>query len=251
MNTERVSYRHDATMMQGELYYEEGITEPMPCVLVAHAWMGQDDFARSKARSLAQCGYVGFAIDLYGNAKLVQSKEEAIALMMPLFFDRQLLQARLKAAYEVARQHPLVDPKKIGGIGFCFGGLSIIELFRSGADMRGAVSFHAVLGDEKEGQKAKTVPIASGIKGSLLILHGYDDPLVTPHDIDACQKELTAANVDWQMHIYGHTSHAFTVPHANDKSMGLLYNPVAEKRSWRTMKNFFEEVFHINPGKKK
>ena len=242
MINERISYMQDNTLFQGEMYYDENLKETAPCILVAHAWMGQDDFARAKARSLASLGYVGFAIDYYGNAKVVHTKEEATSLMQPLFLDRVSIQARLKAALDVAAQHPKVNPKKIGGIGFCFGGLCVIELFRSGADMRGAVSFHGILGDEKEGKKAKTVPLASGIKGSLLVLHGYDDPMVTHEDIVKFQKELNDAHIDWQMHFYGNTSHAFTVPQANDKSMGLMYNPVSEKRSWRSMKNFFEEV---------
>lgn len=243
MNSEHISYRAGDTLLQGEMYYSQDIKDPKPCILVAHAWMGQDDFARSKARSLASLGYVGFAIDLYGNAINARSNEEAAALMAPLFMDRALLQARLKAAFEVACQHPEVNAKKIGGIGFCFGGLSIIELFKSGVDLQGAVSFHAILGDERGGKKAKTVPIAQGIKGSLLILHGHDDPLVTADDIARCQKELTEARVDWQMNVYSNTSHAFTVPHANDKSAGLVYNQLTEKRTWRAMKNFFEECF--------
>ncbi len=243
MNSERISYRCGDTLLQGELYYPESLKEPAPCVLVAHAWMGQDDFARSKARSLASLGYVGFAIDYYGDAKLAKTTDGAAAMMAPLFMDRELLQSRLKAAYDVACQHPLVNAKKIGAIGFCFGGLSVIELFRSGANLRGVVSFHAVLGDEMAGKKAKTVPIASGIRGSLLLLHGHNDPLVTADDIAQCQKELTDARVDWQMHVYGNTSHAFTVPQANDKDSGLIYSAISERRSWRSMKNFFEEAF--------
>lgn len=243
MNSEEIAYKAGDTLMKGELYYSEDIKGPKPCILVAHAWMGQDDFARSKARSLASLGYVGFAIDLYGNGKVAKTKEEAAALMSPLFMDRALLQSRLKAAFDVACQHPEVDSKKIGAIGFCFGGLAAIELFRSGAEVRGAVSFHAVLGDEQGGKKAKTVAIASGIRGSLLMMHGHDDPLVSAEDIAKCQKDLTDAHVDWQMHVFGNTSHAFTVPYSNDKEMGLIFNPLSEKRSWRAMKNFFEEKF--------
>ncbi len=243
MKNEHISYKLADTTMQGEFFYQEDKKEKRPCILVAHAWMGQDDFARNKAKSLVEQGYIGFAIDIYGNKTHVDTPEEAQKLMLPLFYDRALLQERLQAAYNAAKRHPLVDSAKIGGIGFCFGGLSIIELFRSGVPLQGAVSFHAILGDEMAGKKAKTVPIHPGIKGSLMMLHGYDDPLVTSHDIDRMQKELTKANVDWQMHIYGHTSHAFTVPQANNKAMGLIYNQLSEKRSWISMMNFFEEVF--------
>ncbi len=242
MKSEKVTYRHADTTMHGELFYEES-NEKRPCVLVSHAWMGQDDFARSKAKSLAELGYIGFAVDYYGDKKEVSTPEEATKLMLPLFFDRALLQERLKAAYYEACRHPMVDEKKIGGIGFCFGGLGIIELFRSGVDLRGAVSFHALLANKKDGAYAKTLPIQQNIKGSLLMLHGYEDPMVTAADIDRTQKELSEANVDWQMHIYSNTTHAFTVPKANNKSMGLVYNPLSERRSWISMKNFFSEVF--------
>ena len=227
---------------EGRFYYQEGKSK-LPCVLVAHAWKGQDDFARDKAQELAKCGYVGFAIDLYGGAKRVETKEEAFEMMSPLYFDRALLQKRLKAAFDEACNHPMVDPQKIAVIGFCFGGLAAIELFKSGLDVKGAVSFHGLLSDEMNGKKAKTLPMQSGIKGSLLILHGYDDPLVSASDVARCQNELNEAGVDWQMHTYGQTKHAFTVVGADDPSMGLKYNATSEKRAFRSMKSFFEEVF--------
>ena len=243
MHTETISYRHGQLELRGHLVYNNKIETARPAVIVAHAWKGQDEFARNKARALAELGYIAFAVDIYGEGKEVETSDEAAALMMPLFLDRQLLQERMKAAYDVVSNHPMVNAKMIGGIGFCFGGLAIIELFRSGVDLRGVVSFHAVLGDEMGENKAKIVPIAQGIKGSLLMLHGYDDPLVSAKDIETKEQEFTQANVDWQLHVYGHTSHAFTVPGANDKSLGLIYNPKANQRSWKAMRNFFDEVF--------
>lgn len=245
MLSETRSYEDKGKELKGYIAFDETIVGRRPAVLVAHAWKGQDAFARKKAESLAELGYVGFAADLYGDGIVVNSNEEALALMRPLFLDRKLLQERIQAAYKTIKNHPLVDPQKMGVIGFCFGGLTAIELFRSGVDLRGAVSFHAVLGNELDGVQAKAVPIKENIQGSLLILHGHDDPLVSAQDIEAIQKELTQAKVDWQMHIYGHTSHAFTVPTANDPKMGLFFNPKANERSWQSMKNFFNEVFQI------
>lgn len=242
MHKETVAYMLDGKEYRLHVVYDKQRQTAMPCVLVAHAWRGQDDFARDKAAKLAELGYVGVALDIYGGACTAQTNEEAAELMMPLFFDRYELQKRMKAAFTTAKSLPLVESKAIGGIGFCFGGLAIIELLRSGADVRGVVSFHAVLGNEKEGKKAKTVPIAKGIQGSLLMLHGADDPLVTSEDIEHTQHEFEEAGVDWQMHIYGHTLHAFSVPQANDYPLGLVYNPRAEKRSWQSMKNFFSEI---------
>lgn len=243
MHQEKIIYREKDMPLHGFLAYDDKQTGKRPCVLVAHAWRGQDDFARMKAAKLAELGYVGFAVDYYGEGKSVEKSVEAEALMLPLFADRALLVARLQAAVEVVKNHPMVDASKIGAIGFCFGGLAVLELFRSGADLSGAVTFHAVLGTKNGAVTAKKMPLSQNIRGSLLLLHGYDDPLVSSEDLQATQIELNAAKIDWQLHVYGQTSHAFSVPQANDKSHGLIYNPQADKRSWREMIDFFSEVF--------
>ena len=142
------------------------------------------------------------------------------------------------AAYETLINQAGVDQSRIGAIGFCFGGLSVIELLRSGTPVKSVVSFHGVLGNTG----AKTVPIAKNIKGSILMLHGYEDPLVPINDVLNIQKEFNDAGVDWQMDIYGHTSHAFTNPQAHDTKKGLIYNEKINKRAWLAMKNFFEET---------
>lgn len=215
----------------------------VPGVIIAPAWKGLDEFARKRAVALAKLGYVAMAADVYGNGVEAQSDESAYALMQPLFLDRQLLQKRIGAAHQELRSNPLVDTKRIGAIGFCFGGLAALELLRSGVPLCGAVTFHAVLGDQLGDQKALTVPIAPSIQGQILILHGHDDPLVAPEALSLLQAELTSAKIRWQMNIYGLTSHAFTNPEARDIKSGLIYNPIADERSWLSMRNFFEEIF--------
>ncbi|MCI0382471.1 MAG: dienelactone hydrolase family protein [Chlamydiae bacterium] len=242
MRTENLFYRHADIEMKGFIAYDEKSKMRRPAVIVAPAWRGLDQFARDKAMALAELGYVGFVADLYGEGKCV-GNEEAPEMMAPLFLDRVLLQKRIIAAFEVVQTHSLVDREKIGAIGFCFGGLTVIELFRSGAPVKGVVSFHAVLGNELDGRRAKVVPIAKGIKGSLLILHGHDDSLVTSSHIASIQKELTEAKVDWQMHIYGKTMHAFTNPEAQNPKTGVQFHPISAARSWLSMQNFFTEVF--------
>lgn len=241
MQKEILTYEIDGKSYVGYLVRPDHLEDKSPIILVAHAWKGQDDFARQKAQALAELGYIGFAIDLYGEGQCVQSNEEATALMMPLFLDRTLLQKRVRAAYEVACSYPYADAKHVGAIGFCFGGLAAIELLRSGAAVQGVVSFHAILGNQKGENKAQTVPVAENIKGSLLMLHGYEDPLVSQEDIQVIQRELTNAKVDWQMHIYSHTSHAFTVPEAYSPEMGLIFNSQSSQRAWLAMCNFFIE----------
>ena len=244
MKKEYVDYKCGDTLCKGYFAFDPSSKTKRPAILIAHAWMGQDDFAREKAAYLTELGYVGFAADIFGEGKTANNPKDAAALMMPFFLNRKLLQERVNAAFETVKAHPLVDSERIGAIGFCFGGLTAIELLRSGAPVKGVVSFHGVLGNAMGDKKANTLPIAKNISGSLLILHGHDDPLVTLDDIVNIQTEFTTAGVDWQMHIYGHAVHAFTNPMLKDPKTGLAYNAKANERSWQSMRNFFEEIFH-------
>lgn len=245
MRQQTESYKIDNQTFKGHWAFPEGEPYKRPAILVAHAWMGQDHFARHKAEELAKLGYIAFAADVYGEGKTASSGEEAKNLMLPLFQDRALLQKRILGAFEVVKNHPDVDPNNIGGIGFCFGGMTILELFKSGVDLKGVVTFHAVLGTQMGEFKAKTIPIAKGIKGSLLVLHGQEDPLVSQEDIQNFQKSFTEANVDWQMNIYSHTSHAFMNPEAHDIKGGLVYQPRTCERAWWAMIHFFSERFGL------
>jgi len=245
MKEEVIEYYAHGIKFLGRLYLPPDSHRqfPLPAVLVAHAWRGQDTFAQNKAKAMTELGYIGFAVDLYGNGISVSTDSEAGALMSPLASDRKILQERITAAYQALCQHSQVDKNKIGGIGFCFGGVAAIELLRSGQPVKGVVSFHAGL-NAIPLEKVKKVPIAKGIKGSLLVLTGYEDPIATPEVLLDFQKELNEAGVDWQVHVYGHTTHAFTNPEANSPDKGLIYNSLADRRSWLEMKNFFTEIFN-------
>lgn len=240
---EKLEYKAGATTCHGVIAYDKESEQERPGIIVAPAWRGLDAFALKKAEELAQQGYVALAADIYGEGREATNDEEAGNLMLPLFLDRLLLQERVKGAFDAIQKIPLCDKKRIGAIGFCFGGLTVIELLRSGASIRGAVSFHGVLGQQIGGKQANAVPIAKDIHASLLLLHGHEDPLVSNEDIFRMQNEMTQAGVDWQMHIYGHTSHAFTNPNAHDAARGMLYNELSAKRSWQQMQIFFAEIF--------
>ena len=244
MHQETVTYPCEGTSCKGYLVYDTSSTAKRPAILIVPAFRGLDDFVRKKTHELAEAGYAAFAADLYGNGLEVKTNEEAQALMMPLFINRQLLRHRITSAFDALAKMPFVDTNKIGAIGFCFGGLTVIELLRSGAGVRGVVSFHGALGDTLWGIKADVVPPAKDIKGSLLILHGNQDPIVSLDDILSIQSEFTKAGVDWQMNIYGHTVHAFTNPQVSDFKGGYAFNELANRRSWQAMHCFFDEIFH-------
>lgn len=237
MHTETIDYSHDRTVCEGFLAYDATIKGKRPAVVVCHAWAGQDDFARQKAIRLAELGYVGFALDMYGKGRRGSSNDENAKLMGPFVQDRALLDARASAAVGEIRRHMMVEPDKIGAIGFCFGGMCALDLARHGVEgLKGVCAFHALLGAPPHRRAKK-------IAAKVIAMHGYDDPMATPESMVAFGNEMTAAAADWQLHAFGHCVHAFTNPVAADRTHGLHYNLDADRRSWLMMKNFFEEVF--------
>lgn len=230
----RLEYRHEGSLLEA-FVCAPAAAGPRPAVLIAHAWAGRAPFECDKARALAALGYVGIAIDMYGKGVLGQSVEENSGLMKPFLDNRAMLQSRFHAALAAARSDTAVDPSRVAAIGFCFGGLCVLDLARSGADVRGVVSFHGLLGKpgNTDGQR---------IGAKVLVLHGHDDPMVPVADVVAFEQEMSAAGADWQVHAYGNTLHSFTNPEANDPSFGVKYDANADRRSWRAMVNFLEEV---------
>ncbi|WDI31708.1 dienelactone hydrolase family protein [Hyphococcus flavus] len=208
---------------------------PAPVVLVSHAWAGRSDFENGKAKVLAELGYTGIAIDLFGKGVLGTSKEENQELIEPFVSDRAYLQKHLTANIDMVKDQPEADASKVAAIGFCFGGLCVLDIARTGADVAGVVSFHGLLG-----ASGNTV---DKIKAKILALHGWDDPMAPPSDVVALGEELTKANADWQLHGYGGVMHAFTNPAANDPDFGTVYDTSADRRSWEAMKNFLSEIF--------
>jgi dienelactone hydrolase len=233
--TRKIVYRHRETTLEGYMAWDDAAHNPKPAVLVSHAWAGRDEFACGKARALAELGYVGFALDLYGQGVLGAGPEENAQLMTPFLEDRAFLQGRLLEALDTLREQPEVDAKRIAAIGFCFGGLSVLDLARTGADVRGVVSFHGLLNppDNTAGTK---------IRAKILVLHGYDDPMAQPQSLLDLARELDGAEADWQIHAYGGILHAFSNPAAHDPGFGTVYNEIADRRSWQSMRNFLEEV---------
>ena len=233
LRTETIGYQHDGVALEGLLVWDDAIQGPRPGVLVSHAWAGRSEFEDSKAQDLAGLGYAGFSLDLYGKGVRGNSKEENSALMQPFMENRPLLQERLNASLDAMNDCGVVDATCSAIIGFCFGGLCALDLARSGRDIRAAISLHGLL----------TAPGSTpSIKAKVLALHGWDDPMAPPADVEAFAKEMSAAGADWQLHAYGNTMHAFTTPEANDPDFGTVYDATADRRSWIAVQNMLAEA---------
>jgi dienelactone hydrolase len=237
IQTKVFEYQDGDTVLQGYVAYDDAITGKRPGVLVVHDWMGFGPFANHKAEDLAQLGYTAMAVDIYGKDVRPKNTDEAGALVGIYKGDRALLRRRILAGYEALKNNEMVDAKKIAVMGFCFGGTTALELARSGAPIAGVVSFHG-------GLNTPTPMDAKNIKAKVLALHGADDPYVPADEVQAFEKEMNDAKVDWQLVKYSGAVHSFTNPAAgNDNSKGAAYNANADKRSWVAMKSFLEEVF--------
>jgi dienelactone hydrolase len=236
MHTSNYIYNHGEQELYGFLAYDDQTDQQRPAVLIAHDWTGRTPFACEKAEMLAKMGYVGFALDMYGQGRLGSCTHEKKGLMEPLANDRLLLRDRIRAAFDAVIGMPEVDTSRVAAIGFCFGGLCVLDLARSGAELKGVVSIHGLLSKPKELANEE-------IKAKVLALHGYDDPLVNPEQVQEFCAEMTEAKVDWQVYMYGNTQHAFTNPQAHDTQLGLIYSPKAERRALKAMTIFLQEIF--------
>jgi len=236
MITRHLDYQDGNTSLEGYLAYNES-DEPKPAVLVAHDWSGRREFACKAAERMAEMGYVGFALDVYGKGVFGADGdvEKNSALMNPYFTDRALLRQRINAALYAVRQLPQVDTSRIAAMGYCFGGLCVLELARLGADVQGVVSIHGIFAPGNVANEKITAKV--------LCLHGHDDPMVPPEQVLAFETEMNQAGVDWQMHVYGGTMHAFTNPVANNPDFGTVYKEVVAKRAYQSITNFLDEIF--------
>ncbi len=237
VRTEVVEYRHGDTVLQGYLAWDDASKDRRPGVLVVHEWYGHNDYVRKRAEQIAQMGYVAFALDMYGKGVLAKDAKEAGALAGKFKGDRALMRARADAGLEVLKGDRRVDPDRVAAIGYCFGGTTVLELARSGAALSGVASFHGGLDTPDPGEARK-------IRAKVLVLHGGDDPYVSPNEVAAFQEEMRKGGVDWQFVSYGGAVHSFTNPASgSDPSKGVAYNEKADRRSWEAMKSFFSEIF--------
>ncbi len=236
MSIEEINFEYvdESTNCKGVLFLPESSSR-CPAVLVAHTWKGISDFEINKAKELAKLGYAGLAIDIFGNGVNGKNIEENQALIKPFVDNRKKFRTRVASAISAIKSHPSIDGSKIGLIGYCFGGMAVLEIARSGLDVSGVVSFHGLLN--------RSVEPINKIHSKILVLHGDKDPMVPRDIVQDFYDEMDESDANWEFISYGNAMHAFTNPEANDPSFGTQFNETANQRSWNSMKLFFEEVF--------
>lgn len=236
VKTETVEYKQGDVVLQGFLSYDASVKGKRPAVLIVHDWRGVSESTRMRAEMLASLGYVALAADVYGKGVRPTSQEECAAEAGKYYKDRQLLRARTRAGLDYLAGRPEADPSRLAVMGYCFGGAGALELARSGAPVKGVVTFHGSLNNPNPAD-------AKNIKGKVLVLHGSDDPFVKQEEVKGFMDEMRAAGVDWTLVQYSGAVHSFTEKSAgNDNSKGAAYNETADRRSWLAMKDFFVEV---------
>lgn len=207
-----------------------------PAVIVFSPWSGRNHFAEHKAHWLSGLGYIAIAADLYGEGKTGESPEECSNLMAPFMNDRALLRDRIKVILDHINQDQRVDAKRIAAIGYCFGGLCVLDAVRNNLGLCGGVSIHGLYG-------RPTYNLPETYSAKVMALHGHKDPMILQEDMLGLQSELDHADSDWQMVTYGKGLHAFTNPEANDPAFGTVFNADLDDRTTTYVTAFLTEIF--------
>lgn len=241
IQTKEIPYQAaDGTQLVAYYAYDDAVKGKRPGVVVVHEWWGLNDYARRRARELAELGYAALAIDMYGEGKHTRHAHEAKAWMQDAVSDAAAAMARARAGLDLLKAQAEVDAGKVAAIGYCFGGKIVLEMARQGMDLAGVASFHGILGTAAPAQKGQ-------VKAGVLVLNGAADSFISPADIEAFKKEMEAADVDYRFVNYKNAKHAFTSPDADrlakENQLDLAYNAKADKASWKEMRKFFQRIF--------
>ena len=269
ITSQAVLYRDGETELSGSLFLDESLRQRRPGLLVVHGGAGLDDHAKSRARGFAEQGYVALACDMYGAGVVEGGRSRIMPLILQLCAEPIKLRQRAEAGLEVLREHPLVDRSRVAAIGYCFGGMTALELARAGADLAAVISVHGSLqpahviaqthAPKPAGAESASARPSSGsgssatgpdvqgasqpqISARVLVCHGALDPHVPMAHVTGFAGEMATAQADWQLIIYGDALHGFT--HENPSSTpGVAYHPQADARSSAHIRSFLADVF--------
>jgi dienelactone hydrolase len=235
VKTREVEYTQGETKLHGLMAWDDAVQGKRPGVLVVHEWWGMNQHARNQAERLARAGFVGFALDMYGDGKVATHPQDAQTFAAEATKDPAVVAARFNAAREQLVADPHVDSRHIGAIGYCFGGGVLLGMVRNGADLGAAATFHGALATEHPAEPGK-------VKAPLLVMTGADDPFVPPDQVAKFESEMKAAGANFKVIRYPGARHSFTNPDAASYGMTqLAYNADADKKSWTAMLSMFRK----------
>jgi dienelactone hydrolase len=237
---EEVQYKAGDTVLKGYLAYDDAVKGKRPGVLVVHEWWGHNEYARMRARMLAELGYTELAVDMYGEGKQATHPDDAGKFSGEVKKNMPMAKARFDAARNLLKKHATVDGKRLAAIGYCFGGGIVLEMARAGEPLKGVVSFHGSLNTDHPAKAGK-------MKVRMLVLTGEADPFVPPEQVEAFKKEMNAAKASYKVIAYPGAKHAFTNKEADQYgqkfNLPLAYNAEADHKSWAEMQAFLKEIF--------
>ncbi|MBP9854816.1 MAG: dienelactone hydrolase family protein [Candidatus Omnitrophica bacterium] len=241
IKTEEVNYDSNGVKMIGFLAWDDAIQEKRPGVIVVHEWWGHNEYVRTRAKMLAELGYVALAIDMYGDGKQADHPDQAGAFSQETNKNMDVAKGRFLAGLDVLKNNPHVDGNNVAAIGYCFGGGTVLNMARLGADLKGVVSFH--------GSLASNIKAAPGdVKAKILVCNGADDSFIPEADITAFKEEMDQAKADYEFINYPGAKHSFTNPDADmfaqKFGMPIAYNQVADEQSWTDMQKFLNSIFN-------
>ena len=203
--TQWIDYKQGNTALSGYLIYDDSVQGKRPAILMIHDRSGFSQNTLDDAQMIAKLGYVVFAEDIFGKGVVPKDVPEMTKLITIYNDDRQLMRARAMAGFEALKAQPMVDPTKIAGVGYCFGGTTGVELIETGAPLAGFISVHGSF-NKMSAENAKN------IKGRVLILHGAEDPVAPMEELNSLLSQLRAAKVNFELNLYSGTTHGFTRP---------------------------------------
>jgi dienelactone hydrolase len=233
-----LDYKIDTSEFHSFIAYDQNLEGKRPIVLVIPEWWGLNDYIRSRAKQLAELGYIAMAVDMYGDNKQGNNPDEAGKLATPFYTNPQMAKARMDVALEKIKSYAQSDTSRIAAIGYCFGGSMVLNYAKMGANIDGVVSFHGIL----EG----IPPQKDLLKADILVCHGDNDAFVPPAQVDAFRKKMDSVNANYIFKSYAGGMHAFTNPQADEWgkkfNIPVAYNAAADTASWNDMKDFFKKV---------
>lgn len=239
-----VEYKAGETTLKGFVAYDDAVKGVRPGVLVVHEWWGHNDYARKRAKMLAELGYVALAVDMYGDGKTAAHPDDAGKFAGEVMKNTAAGEARFRAGSGFLRAQPQTDTNHVAAIGYCFGGAVVLHMARIGEPLAGVVSFHGNLATQKQAEKG-------AVKARVLVCHGEEDVLVPQEQVKAFENEMTEAGARFKIATYKGAKHSFSNPDADkfakEFNLPLGYDEDADQQSWSDMKLFLREAFATQP----